>query len=51
MKSRKKDVQKRQKEAEKGNDDDDDIGNESEFAVSVIGIVLLPSPPSVRFPF
>lgn len=50
MKTSKKDVQKRQKEAEKGNDDDDDIGNEPESVVSV-GLVLLPSPPSVRFPF
>ena len=48
-KKSKKDVQKRKKEEEKRNDDDD-IRNEIEFAVSV-GIVRLPSPPSVRFPF
>jgi hypothetical protein len=45
-KKSKKDVQKRKKEEEKRNDDDDDIRNEPEFAVSV-GIVRLPSPPSV----
>ena len=47
MKTSKKDEKKRKKEEEKGNDDDDDIGNEPEFAVSV-GIVRLPSRPSVR---